>query len=149
MSPEIRFPKPAVWATFELDTLYIDPPVVKLKIMPLTGEAQLRRAIEMKKIYPDITAEKKGDLLDEKTIDKFIDRLPEAVKRNIPIVVNQVIGWDLTDKGASITCSENNKKKYLIPLLWETVKSKDPKNRNYLVRAIIDFASDLRNFTKN
>lgn len=148
MSPEVNFPKPAVWKEFELRTQYISPPIIKLKIMPLTGEAQLRRAIQMKKIYPEITD--KTDLLDEKKIDTFIERLPDAVKGNIPIVMKQVIGWDLTEKGAPLTCSDNNKKKYLVPLLWENVKAKKKKEKEvYLVRAIIDFASDLRNFTKN
>jgi hypothetical protein len=154
MSPEIRFPKPSVWADFELDTQLIDPPVIRLKVMPLTGEAELRRALQLRKVYPDLAkeaADKKAmeALDDDEKIDMLGERLPEAVKVQIPAVMGVVIGWDLTSGGSPITCSDSNKKKYLEPLLWQTMKSDDPKKRIYLVRAIIDFATDLRNFTKN
>jgi len=142
--PNIRLPKPEVEAEFEVDSvLLVDSQKIKLTLRPILGEVALKRILVMKKLFPKLT-----DKNIEKGVppDNFLDRLPDAFKSNIPVVLDHVVGWDLLMNDKPIPCTKENKKIYLLPLLWFAAKG---KKKGLLVNEIIRFISDLGNFTKN
>jgi hypothetical protein len=145
--PEIRLPKPEVEKEFELESALISPPKIKLKLKPLSNEASFKRVLQMKKLFPRL---KESDVEKGSVPDQFVERLPEALKTNIPFVLNHVVGWDLTlPGGKSLPCTKQNKATYLVPLLWETAKGNTKNRSRFFMGEILDFISDMRNFTKN
>jgi len=145
---KINFPTGEVWNEFDLDTGLITPPKLKLKLKPSFKKDLVRSTI--RKI--DLSTERaaKGEISKEEMLESFESSCDFAMKH--------VSGWDLEDgKSAQIPCTEPNKKKYLDPLLWETLKdSKEYESEAAKIRAsrwlwsaIIEFIGDVRNFTKN
>jgi len=152
---ELKFPKASVFRTFTLQTDLIDPPVIKLELTPAGGADTFRRALE---IAPSIEGE--SDVLkmppssQRKLLESFVDLAA--------VVSKHVIGWDLTLDGKPIPCTDEEKTKWLEPLLWEIVEPEpeamgldpgddDKKKRKelWLWSALMDVITERRNFLKN
>jgi hypothetical protein len=89
-------------------------------------------------------------------------RLSKAVRE---ILIDAVVGWDLTEDGEPLACDDKAKRRVLPVLLGATLtdprpeaarKDKDGKAIPYpnpfeliLGRKLVDFAADERNYLKN
>ena len=148
---ELKFPKASVIRTFILQTELIDPPVVRLELTPAGGKEKYRQALQWAghiKSEEDIKRVPPGELL-------------ELFEGLIPIIVRHVIGWDLTINGEAVPCTEEEKAKWLEPLLWEMVEPAraegtfDPGDdeekmvATWLWSVIMEIISDRGNFLKN
>jgi hypothetical protein len=111
------------WASFELDTTVLNPPIVKLKVSP----------IDLGQVKDVVDAGRGGKFsLVEKEL------LIEAVKE-----------WDISLDGVALPCSEENKRKYLWLLLGLPVKAKEGETGQVFAHELLAYASDLENFVKN
>jgi len=152
--PIINIPKGTAWATFELETKYITPPVIKLKLKPSFNRDKFRRIMN---VVQERISKAKGDeeialskSISEKETDKMLDS-------SVDHVISLVVGWDLTDaKKAPIPCTDKNKQEYLPDLMWETVKSNEeetdeslPRRTFWLWSRVLEFATNVENFSKN
>jgi hypothetical protein len=110
------------WLTFELaDNKLIDPPIVKLKLRPIT-DSDLLDAVADNKIRPS---------------EIMIMRATDAIQE-----------WDLSEDGKPIPCTETKKIElalFLKLLLTSYVKADD----NFFATVIIRHAQTLENFLKN
>ena len=70
----------------------------------------------------------------------------EASLENIE---NLIIDWNLTDGGKRVKCDHDNKVRYVPYLLGMTLKAGKGETEQSLGQAIVRFAIDTRNFTKN
>jgi hypothetical protein len=112
---ELKFPSPSVWEEFELDTDIIDPPIVRLQLRPLFRKGQLEGFLAFAGV-PSIDKLK----LDKADVSEFWP----VFEKIIPIIMQHVIGWDLTLNGEPIPCTEEEKMKpwFKDALMWEEVK---------------------------
>lgn len=149
---ELKFPKASTIRTFTLRTDLIDPPVIKLELTPAGGKDKLKHALgwagnvgeDVKKMTPE-----------------GLRGLIDAFEDVILIVSKHVIGWDLTLDRQPIPCTDEEKAKWLEPLLWEMVEPApaeatfDPgddvkeKPDTWLWAAIMEIISDRGSFSKN
>ena len=110
------------WLTFELaDNKLVDPPIIKLKLRPIT-DTDLMDAVVDNKIRPS---------------EIMIMRATDAIQE-----------WDLSEDGKPIPCMEEKKRElalFLKLLLTSYLKSGD----DFLAIAIIRYAQTLENFLKN
>jgi hypothetical protein len=151
---ELKFPKASVIRTFTLQTELIDPPVVRLELTPASGKDKLRQTLGWVGNIKDGEEVKK---LPPEALLKFIDTFDGLIL----IVSKHVIGWDLTVGGEPIPCTDEEKAKWLEPLLWETVEPESPapgfdpgddeekKPDTWLWSTIFEVISDRGNFLKN
>ena len=103
--PEIKFPEPSIWETFDLETKDIDPPRLTLKLRPFfEGEKVLLKMII------GLT-----DMSDPAELFGASDTI-------VPIIMSRVIGWDLTRGGNPIPCIKAEKETCLRRLIWENMK---------------------------
>jgi len=111
-----------VWTEFELETDVLEPPRIKLRIkyMDINERAKLMN-IDFR-----VPNEQTIRFLFEKSIELIQD-------------------WDLSKDGQKIPCTKENKKKYMRYLCDLSIK--DTKDMT-LLRAIIEFASEISNYTK-
>ncbi len=68
------------------------------------------------------------------------------------LLIDAIVGWDLTEDGKPLPCDDETKAKYLPVILGFHVKGKsDPDNplANVLGRRLLEFAGDPENFLKN
>jgi len=144
---ELNFPKASVWQEFELETELITPPKIRLQIQPILSQEKTKRLLHYLS---------RGMNIQDKDIIKAFDE-------SVAILLEKVIGWDLTKREKPIPCNKVNKDKYLAPLLWEKPKTeveepeeldtpdetKEKKPDLWFWMQLINFASDLKNFTKN
>jgi len=136
-----KFPKPSVWASFELETEFIDPPEIRLKLRPILQKDTVIR------LLPYVV---KGADIDDREVQAAFDS-------TVSLIMDKVLDWDLKLDGELIPCNTEMKTWYLEPLLWERVKieedetpDKKPKKTNaWLWYKVLKFASDLNNFVKN
>jgi len=110
------------WLEYELETDIIEPPVLKVRLSPLTD-------MEYIESY-DVPA---GEI---KPLTKII----------ISRILSAVNDWDLTLKGKKIQVTEENKRKYLVILLGTKVKG---KGKGLLGFELLNYASNWDNFLKN
>lgn len=145
---KINFPTGEVWHEFELVTGLITPPKLKLKLKPSFKKDLIHSTLRQIDVSKESAAA--GRMSKEEMLESFENSCAYAMKH--------VTAWDLEDgKGASIPCSDINKKKYLDPLLWETLKdekkyeskAEEIKASRWLWSAIIEFIGEVKNFTKN
>lgn len=114
--------KDSVWAEFELDTDILEPPVLKLRIKYIDINERVK--------FIDVDFQKPN----EKAIRFLYEKAIELVE-----------DWDLSEDGKKIPCTKENKEKYMRYLVDLNLKDK----KDYtLLRAIIEFASDISNYTK-
>lgn len=174
---EVKFPLPSVWVDLALETVHISPPVLKLELTPaqkrerfvaladLSGYFGKKKAVQPAEGEPAAGAEapKEGPEEDavrkeeaSREMDVFFDRFTE-------IVMSHVVGWDLTLRGEPISCTKEEKAKWLEPLLWDSAKLLPEKEREeeaeeddvkkakprWLWLLLIEFISTPRNFLKN
>lgn len=143
---ELNFPKASVWQEFELETELITPPVIKLQIRPILKQESVKRLLHYIAM---------GEGIQDKNIIQAFDE-------SVTILMEKVVGWDLTKRDKPIPCNKVNKDKYLAPLLWEKPKeveeveelegsdeTKKEKSDLWFWTKLLTFASDLKNFTKN
>jgi hypothetical protein len=155
---ELRFPSAAVWKEFRLKTDLLNPPVIQLLIKPCFKRDIARLVYANRRPIPS------GG--NEALLGLFESQADHAFKL--------VEGWELTlPGGEAIPCTDENKKKYLVPLLWENVEPdpeekpkeadgetielgaeetpvlKPRKKTLWLFGAITDFAVKAENFLKN
>ena len=150
---ELKFPKASVFRAFKLQTELIDPPVITLELTPAGGKEKIKQALRWA-----------GQFKNEDDIKKMSSKehadLLDIFEDIIPIVSRHIIGWDLTISGAPIPCTDEEKTRWLEPLLWEMVEPEataggfDPgddeeKTGGWLWSAIMEIISDRRNFLKN
>lgn len=146
---EVRFPKPSVLVKFKLETDLIDPPELTLELTPASKKERFS-------VLMGIGEHFKPDTAPE-------DIMP-AVDRLIPVAMRHVTSWDLTLNGAPIPCTDEEKAKWLEPLLWEDAEliQEDPVEAGnqadktaaegrgpWLWAKITAFISEKRNFLKN
>jgi len=151
--PELRFPSTAVWAEFELETDLISPARIRLLVKPCFKRDVARST------YTGLK------LRGEKSADDLFGTFERTAAQASKLVQD----WDLTQDGEPVPCSDENKKLFLEPLLWENVvpepepaESKEtielggdeppakPRKKNlWLFGAITDFACKTENFLKN
>ena len=124
---EIKVPRASVWQTFELETAFLDPPKIKLKLTPIISRERLKTAAEME------SGTESQDF-------------PFMVDKTINTALEHVTGWDITSNGKAIPCTPKNKERYLEPLMLEKVKGKP---NVFLVMEIMGFITDVQNFVKN
>jgi len=151
---KIRFPKGDVWKDFKLSTKLISPPILNLKLKPSYKRDQIRETLRSVKF----TREKieMGEFTREEIVRSF--------EGQAKLAFNSVTGWDLEDEKGKITLTDGHKTEYLDPLLWENLekteeeKAKDeelkaekktPSPDIWLWSAILEFISDMENFSKN
>jgi hypothetical protein len=74
-------------------------------------------------------------------------RLSKVVRE---ILIDAVVGWDLTEGGKPLECDEANKRRVL-PVLFGMRTKGESENPFELIlgRKLLDFAGDDRNFLKN
>lgn len=74
-------------------------------------------------------------------------RLSKAVRE---ILIDAVVGWDLTEDGAPLVCDDKAKRRVLPVLLGARLAGEaDNPFELILGRKLLDFAADERNFLKN
>lgn len=145
---EVRFPKPSAWATFRLKTDLIDPPELKLELTRASKKERLSVLMGI------------GDYLEPKTGGPLPEEIMAMMERFVPVAMRHVTGWDLTLNGAPIPCTDEEKAKWLDPLLWEDAElledepadesGEEPaKTAPWLWAKIIEFISERENFLKN
>ena len=151
---ELKFPKASIIRTFTLKTELIDPPVVRLELTPASGKDKYKNILLLG-----------GSVKDGEDVKKMSPeahlRLIDAFEGLIPVVSKHVIGWDLTVGGESIPCTDEEKAKWLEPLLWEMVEPAQPEatfdpgdgekkgTDTWLWLAIMGIISDRGSFLKN
>ena len=109
------------WLTFELNTEWFSPPVIKLRLSPILEDLPI---LEMAgKEEKDVTI---GSIVGHK-------------------IYQAVQDWDFTDKGEKVPLTSANKEMILKPLLGLTVKGE----KKILGIAIIEYARNKENFLKN
>jgi hypothetical protein len=150
---ELKFPKASVFRAFKLQTELIDPPVITLELTPAGGKERLKQALGWAEKF-------KGKEDIKKLSPRERIELLDVFEDIIPIVSRHIIGWDLTISGAPIPCTDEEKAKWLEPLLWEMVEPEatvggfdsgddEEKTGGWLWSAIMEIISDRRNFLKN
>jgi len=151
---ELKFPKASVIRTFTLKTDLIDPPILRLELTPASGKDKYKNILLLA-----------GSVKDGEDVKKMSPeaqlRLIDAFEGLVPIVSKHVIGWDLTVGGEPIPCTDEEKAKWLDPLLWEMVEPARPEATfdpgddeekgadTWLWSAIMEIISDQGNFLKN
>ena len=155
--PEITIPKASVWMEYELDTQLITPPKIKLKLKPLMKKDKITLSVFVSKLAKakdaDESTEKEGDF--KISPEEIVDFL----QANMDFVLDFIIGWDLEKDKKLIPISKENKRKWLEPLLWEDMKREDEEEKTendkkekgflFLGIEIVEFCSNMKNFTKN
>jgi len=121
MSELVKRFKQSDWLEYELETDLIEPPVLKLKVTPLN------------RIY---------------SIDSYIgigNQLKKTTTAQVlaALILDVVQEWDLTLKGKPVPVTDENKRKYLFPLLGEKVKG---KGMTLLGFELFNYVADLDNF---
>ncbi len=109
------------WIEYRLVTDLLDPPVLKLRLKPITFYSLV-------------------DSVGEDGTFKYGKATEEAV-------IGAVAGWDLDHGGVPIPCTEENKAGWLRPLLAEKVEGGGAGD--LLAVAIFRDANDRERFLKN
>ncbi|HUV39028.1 MAG TPA: hypothetical protein VMY39_05410 [Planctomycetota bacterium] len=108
------------WITYELDTELLNPPVLKLRLRPMTG----------------------WDAIN-------IDAGQRSVSSTMAeMIIGAIVDWDLSEKGEPIPCNEDAKARhsvFLRCLLGQKLKDA----RLLLGLEIALFAGNAENFLKN
>jgi len=67
----------------------------------------------------------------------------------IDVMAQFITGWDLTDNGVAVECTDENKAKYLKYIVRLLVKAEDGKEPEVAAAPIMRFAASIDNFLKN
>ena len=145
---EVKFPKPSAWFAFRLETDLIDPPELQLELTPAGKKERLSTTLGMSKYF------KAG------ATEPIPEEMMPALEQLAPLAMRHVVGWDLTIGGAPIPCTDEEKAKWLEPLLWEDaevvggdpmVEAETPAEQKarWLWARIIEVISSKGNFLKN
>jgi len=112
---ELKFASPSIWEGFELETDIIDPPIVRLQLRPLFRKGQLEGFLAFAGV-PSVEKLK----LEKTDVSEFWP----VFEKIVPVIMQHVIGWDLTLGGQPIPCTEEEKMKpwFRDALMWEEVK---------------------------
>jgi hypothetical protein len=114
-----KFEQLTGWIEYKLESNILDPPILKLRLRPL---------YEFSKILPE-----------------DYGHSGQVIAENVFEVVAE---WDLTDNGERIPLTEDNKVRYLAPLLQEKLKDQSI-TRSLLGLAIYEDAQNRALFLKN
>jgi hypothetical protein len=154
--PKMTMPGGAAWQDFTVDTKLITPNVIRLKIKPSFRRDLLQRG------FNEIEAGERGKKAKERTV-----KVGEIYDHIVKHVLSLIEAWDLSDDDGSMPCTDELKLKYLEPLFWESVipkaesvpaegmmeaadeKEDEPKAASWLWAAVLEFATEFNNFTKN
>jgi hypothetical protein len=111
----LKFPSPSVWEEFELETDIIDPPTVRLQVSPLFRKGQLEGFLAFAGV-PRVEELQLGNA--------DVSEFWPVFEKIIPIIMQHVIGWDITVEGKPIPCTDEEKAKpwFKDALMWEQVK---------------------------
>lgn len=168
--PRVNFPEGNVWKEFKLKTILIAPPVIKLELKPsFQKDKTLALLKEMKfkkeQLKEIEQMEDEEEFSDEMTSQALLSYYDSAVNLALSLVVN----WDLTDgEDKAIPCTDEKKKYFLEPLMWESIipelpeddetaeleedeeeTKKKRRKLDYLFLEIVKFSSNMKNFSKN
>lgn len=113
------------WLTFELATLRIDPPVVRLKLKPLT-----------KWEYTDIVS----------------PTMPKPSWLILERALQAIVEWDLEIGDKPLPCTEESKGRDDVRAVLATPlkqEEEEPAIPKFLALAIIEYAEKEANFLKN
>ncbi len=99
---------PTVFVDYELRTRLLNPPTLRLEVRPFANKERL-----------DFGREMLADERDEAKMTR--EEIWTAFEKFVPVVMERIVGWDLTIKGEPIKCDAAAKETYLRPLLWESV----------------------------
>lgn len=108
------------WLTYELETTYLDPPVLKVRLRPACGLVGLNVA--------------------------QVDAKPSSVV--VEMVLDAIVEWDLTENGAPLPCTEETKRR-LVPFLRCLLAEKLKGEPSLLALALVAYAGNAENFLKN
>lgn len=109
------------WLTFELETTWFDPPVIKLKIGPIMEDIPIADMVDNRNSSPS-----EGDIVSYKLYDAIQD-------------------WDFTSNGQKVPLTRQNKQRILRPLLGLKLKGEN----QILGTKLLVYASNKENFLKN
>ncbi len=175
--PKVTFPEGNVWKEFQLKTSLITPPIIKLELKPSFKKDVTLALLKEIKIKKEQLEELENVEKEEEVSDDIISQaLVPYFDTAVNLAMSLVVDWDLTDnEDKKIPCTEEKKKYFLEPLMWESVipgvseeddtaelevgeefgddeEEEEPKKKkrlDYLFLEIAKFSSNMKNFSKN
>lgn len=109
------------WLTFELETDWFDPPIIKLRLSPILEDLPLADFVDDRS-----SGVTEGDITRYKIYDAIQD-------------------WDFTSNGEKVPLTRLNKQRILRPLLGLKIKGEN----TLLGMKILVYARQKENFLKN